>query len=58
MGLLCGLILEVGECEKITGLHSFLGRRGHGNRLATLCAFMAPFCLGRVLDLGELIALY
>lgn len=30
----------------------------HGNRLATSCKFTTPFCLGRVLVLGELIVLY
>lgn len=58
MGLFCGLIMEVGECEKIIGLYFFLGRRGYGNRLVILCVFMASFCFGRVLDFGELIVFY
>lgn len=36
---------------------SFWWRR-HGNRLATSCKSMTPFCFGKVLDLGELIVLY
>lgn len=42
--------------KKFQRRHCFEGS-GHGNRLATSCKFMAPFCLGKGLDLGELITL-
>ena len=45
-----------GTRKTITGAPLMLGG-GHGSRLATSCKFMASFCLGRGLELGELISL-